>query len=357
MCALRGHAKVIISRVRMENVGGGGTAHFGADDDGTETRRIVGVAGFAPSGAGSSALRRDRVVRQRGRRERATEVLTPGGCMHAPEAAEYCTLVGGASDVDSDGDASLPSAEPPRPFPCDEAGCDGERPYACDELGCEYLAALATNLKRHKRTHSGERPYAFDEPGCEYRACDVPGCEYRANEAHNLKLHKRTHSGEQPFPCDEPGCKNRAAHAGYLEAHKRKHCGERPAKTGPLTRATSWRTSARTAASGRSRSGALARHKHTHSSELPFACDEPECDHRAARASLLTAHTRTHSGEQPFACDEPGCAYRAAELGNLTRHKRTHSGERPFACDEPGCKYRATTAGHLTAHKRTHSFN
>ncbi|KAJ1634758.1 hypothetical protein T492DRAFT_864597 [Pavlovales sp. CCMP2436] len=37
MCALRGHAKFIISRKRMENIGGGGTAHFGADDDGTET--------------------------------------------------------------------------------------------------------------------------------------------------------------------------------------------------------------------------------------------------------------------------------------------------------------------------------
>jgi hypothetical protein len=36
MCALRGHAKVIIARARMENIGGGGAAHGGADDDGTE---------------------------------------------------------------------------------------------------------------------------------------------------------------------------------------------------------------------------------------------------------------------------------------------------------------------------------
>jgi hypothetical protein len=34
MCALRGHAKVIIERARLENVGGRGAAHFGADDDG-----------------------------------------------------------------------------------------------------------------------------------------------------------------------------------------------------------------------------------------------------------------------------------------------------------------------------------
>ncbi|KAJ1641051.1 hypothetical protein T492DRAFT_853717 [Pavlovales sp. CCMP2436] len=36
MRALRGHAKVIIARARMENIGGGGAAHGGADDDGTE---------------------------------------------------------------------------------------------------------------------------------------------------------------------------------------------------------------------------------------------------------------------------------------------------------------------------------
>ncbi|KAJ1640543.1 hypothetical protein T492DRAFT_583900, partial [Pavlovales sp. CCMP2436] len=59
----------------------------------------------------------------------------------------------------------------------------------------------------------------------------------------------------------------------------------------------------------------------------------------------LTAHKRTHSGERPYACDEPGCEYRAAKAGNLTAHKRTHSGERPYACDEPGCDYRAAELG------------
>ncbi|KAJ1640078.1 hypothetical protein T492DRAFT_855404 [Pavlovales sp. CCMP2436] len=41
MRALRGHAKVIISRARMENIGCGGTAHFGADNDGTETWMVL----------------------------------------------------------------------------------------------------------------------------------------------------------------------------------------------------------------------------------------------------------------------------------------------------------------------------
>ncbi|KAJ1632561.1 hypothetical protein T492DRAFT_868123, partial [Pavlovales sp. CCMP2436] len=86
------------------------------------------------------------------------------GCTHAPGAAEYCTLVGDASDADSDGDASPSSAEPGRSFPCDAPGC-------------EYLATRANRLEWHKRTHSGERPYA----------CDTPGCDYRAARAGNLE--------------------------------------------------------------------------------------------------------------------------------------------------------------------------
>ncbi|KAJ1621636.1 hypothetical protein T492DRAFT_350980 [Pavlovales sp. CCMP2436] len=106
------------------------------------------------------------------------------GCTHAPGAAEYCTLVGGASDADSDGDASPPSAEPERGFPCGEAGR-------------EYLVTTASCHERHKRTHSSERPYA----------CDEPDCEYRAAQASDLERHKRTHGGKRPYACDEPGCK------------------------------------------------------------------------------------------------------------------------------------------------------
>jgi hypothetical protein len=154
------------------------------------------------------------------------------GCTHAPGAAEYCTLVGGASDADSDGDASLPSAEPERRFPCGEAGC-------------EYTATKSSHLNRHTRTHSDERPFA----------CDEPGCEYRATEAGNLNKHKRTHSGERPFACDEAGCAYRTTQAGTLKAHKRMHSGERP-----------------------------------------YACDEPGCEYTATTASHLKAHKqRTHS--------------------------------------------------------------
>ncbi|KAJ1620397.1 hypothetical protein T492DRAFT_1078068 [Pavlovales sp. CCMP2436] len=102
------------------------------------------------------------------------------GCTHAPGAAENCTLIGGgASDVDSDGGASLPSAKPERGFPCDEPGC-------------EFTATRSGQLAAHNCTHSGERSYA----------CDEPSCEYRAVHAGTLTRHKRTHSDERPFTCD-----------------------------------------------------------------------------------------------------------------------------------------------------------
>ncbi|KAJ1624409.1 hypothetical protein T492DRAFT_911768 [Pavlovales sp. CCMP2436] len=224
------------------------------------------------------------------------------GCVHAPGAAEYCTLVGGANDDAEGSETASPGAEPERRFPCNEPGCG-------------YRATQAGTLQSHKRTHSGERPYA----------CDEPGCGFRAATASNLKTHKRTHSGERPYACDEPDCGYRAAVAGSLKKHKRTHSGERP-----------------------------------------YACDEPGCSYRAVETGRLTVHKRTHSylkkhkrthsGERPYACNEPGCAYRATTAGQLTKHKRTHSGERPYACDEPGCSYRAVETGRLTVHKRTHSY-
>ncbi|KAJ1620711.1 hypothetical protein T492DRAFT_619655, partial [Pavlovales sp. CCMP2436] len=154
------------------------------------------------------------------------------GCVHAPGAAEYCTLVAGAHDDAEGSETASPGAEPERCFPCDEPGCG-------------YRVSRAGHLTTHKHTHSGERPYACDEPGCD--------CEYRATTASHLTTHKRTHSGERPHTCDEPGCEYRAARASDLERHKR-----------------------------------------THSGEWPFACDEPGCEYRGAEAGKLTRHKRTH---------------------------------------------------------------
>ncbi|KAJ1641214.1 hypothetical protein T492DRAFT_853421 [Pavlovales sp. CCMP2436] len=103
----------------------------------------------------------------------------------------------------------------------------------------------------------------------------------------------------------------------------------------------------------------LEKHKCTHTGERQYACDEPDCKYRAARASNLKAHKRTQRGERPYACDEPDCEYSAPWAKNRMVHKRmhidkadqavtsaahklTHCVERPYVTI--GCKYRAALA-------------
>ncbi|KAJ1616071.1 hypothetical protein T492DRAFT_896252, partial [Pavlovales sp. CCMP2436] len=77
--------------------------------------------------------------------------------MHAPGAAEYCTLVGGAHDDAEGSEMASPGAEPPGAEP---PGTEPERRFPCDEPGCRYNTITASRLMVHKRMHSGERPYA-----------------------------------------------------------------------------------------------------------------------------------------------------------------------------------------------------
>ncbi|KAJ1626734.1 hypothetical protein T492DRAFT_615935, partial [Pavlovales sp. CCMP2436] len=126
------------------------------------------------------------------------------GCVHAPGAAEYCTLVGGAHDDAEGSETDAEGSETASP------GAEPERRFPCDEPGYRYRASRAGHLARHKRTHSGERVHA----------CDEPGCGLRATTAGDLTAHKRTHSGERPYACDEPGCEYRATTASDLTRHK-----------------------------------------------------------------------------------------------------------------------------------------
>jgi hypothetical protein len=95
-------------------------------------------------------------------------------------------------------------------------------------------------------------------------------------------------------------------------------------------------------------------HKRAHSSERPYACDEPGCDFRATQAGTLKVHKRAHTGERPYPCDEPGCMYRATQKGDIKRHTRTHTGERPYPCDEAGCEFWTAHLSALARHKRAH---
>ncbi|XP_064093041.1 longitudinals lacking protein, isoforms H/M/V-like isoform X2 [Macrobrachium nipponense] len=74
---------------------------------------------------------------------------------------------------------------------------------------CPYRTVIATNLKKHIKTHTGERPF-----GCPY-------CPFRAIQEENLRVHIRTHTGEKPYGC--PHCSYRSITKGNLKTHITAH--------------------------------------------------------------------------------------------------------------------------------------
>ena len=104
-------------------------------------------------------------------------------------------------------------------------------------------------------------------------------------------------------------------------------------------------------------SGALARHKRTHTGDQPYVCDVEGCGKAFTQSCHLKAHKRTHTGDTPFACDVEGCTKAFAQSSHLKRHKRVHTGELPFACDVAGCGRCFARLSTLEAHKRAHAGN
>ena len=90
------------------------------------------------------------------------------------------------------------------------ASLAGIRRHKCE--WCEYSTDSASNMTRHRRTHTGERPYRCGDCGKAFAL----RC--------GLMNHIRMHTGERPYVCDVCG---KAFPLAYpLKEHRRIHTGE-----------------------------------------------------------------------------------------------------------------------------------
>lgn len=166
-------------------------------------------------------------------------------------------------------------------------------------------------------------------------------CSAQFLDEQRLLTHKRRH-GKMPYPCPEPDCERGYSHKHTLTLHMRKchnlgkehklHICEYCGKVFDTM-------------------SQLRNHRFTHKdkSELPYGCEETDCERRFSSKQLLKVHMMRHAGIRNYTCSY--CGVQKTTRTELKIHLNYHTLERTYSCRF--CSKVCYSSSNLNKHMRT----